>query len=319
MSASVVGGPRTTGGGRNSAGYREYKVVHIVHTTSSDDGPAIVINASGLPLVGAIWNFGNDLDVWAYCWPDMKVSRHQEEEGDPTQTWRVEQKFSTQPMGRDPDEEVEDPLLAPQKVSGSFVKYTEEIEKDRNGTVMLSSSHELLRGPRMEFDRNRPTVRVEQNVAALGLATFSEMVDQVNDAALWGLSARCVKLSNVQWERKHYSMGGFYYTRIFDFDIDYDTFDRQVADRGTKALNGHWEKDAGTYTWVLDDIDGDAPDRNDPRAFINIPDPAGGGLLESVLLDGYGKPWDGDGGVMVRDVEAYDETNMLVLGIPTYF
>ena len=111
---------------------------------------------------------------------------------------------------------IENPLAEPQKVSGTFIKYTRELVWDKDGDLLIYSSHEPIKGGDVEFDRNRPSVRVEQNVSGLGLATFAAMVDTLNDATLWGLVARCIKLDNVSWERKLYGVCTYYYTRIFD-------------------------------------------------------------------------------------------------------
>lgn len=244
MTAAVRGGPRIWGGSRDDEGYREFTVRHIVKTTNKADGPYMVMFAAGLPAIGSVWNFGNDLDVWAFCYPYMKVDLHQHKEGDPHYWWAVDQKFSTKPLSRCQDTQVEDPLLEPQQVSGNFGKYTIEAVYDRFGSLIKSSSHEQIRGRQVEFDNNKPSVTIRQNVASLGLSTFAQMIDTVNDGPMWGLSERMVKLSNAPWERKVFGQCRYYYTRTFDFDIDYKTFDRRALDEGTKALNGHWTTSA---------------------------------------------------------------------------
>jgi hypothetical protein len=240
MSAAVVGGPRVWAGSRDDDGYREFTVTHLVKTTSVSDCPYTVMFASGLPAIGSVWNFGTTTDFWAFCYPYMKVSLHEHKAGDPHFWYAVDQKFSTKPMKRCQDTQVEDPLLEPQQVRGNFGKYTIEAVYDRNGSLIKSSSHEQIRGRQVEFDNNKPTVSITQNVASLGLSTFSQMIDTVNDGPMWGLSARMVKLSNAPWERKVYGKCHYYYTRTFDFDIDYRTFDRNALDEGTKVLRGHW-------------------------------------------------------------------------------
>lgn len=253
MSASVQGGPRVWAGTRDDDGYREFTVSHLVKTTSVSDCPYTVMFASGLPAIGSVWNFGTTTDFWAFCYPYMKVELHQHLEGDPHVWYKVDQKFSTKPMKRCQDTQVEDPLLEPQQVRGNFGKYTIEAVYDRNGSLIKSSSHEQIRGRQVEFDNNKPTVSITQNVASLGLSTFSQMIDTVNDGPMWGLSARMVKLSNAPWERLVYGKCHFYYRRTFDFDIDYRTFDRNALDEGTKVLRGHW-LGANTGTGLTVDI-----------------------------------------------------------------
>lgn len=332
------GGPRILEGERDEEGHRTYMVTHIVRGAAGSDGPAEVMQCAGLPAIGDTWSMlnGNDVDVWAWCTPYMKVTIHQAREGDPVEYWAVQQKFTTKPMKRCNTAQIEDPLSEPQKVSGSFVKYTKEVYKDRFGRWIRSSSHEQIRGPQVEFDSNRPTVRIEQNVLSLGLSTFSQMVDTVNDSTLWGLPRRCIKLSNVSWERKLYGVCTYYYTRSFDFDIDYNTFDRTVPDEGTKCLNGRWatedEISSGITGWVLVDVDGSPPDKTNPLHFVRYKDRNGENAR--VMLDGNGLPADTDvatnvsgSGTTTNDsgpaatigIEYYPESNFLTLGIPTSF
>ena len=336
MSASVHGeGPITKALTRDTEGHRDYSVEHIVITTDPLDGPEIVLGASGLPVIGSLWNFGNDLDVWAFCYPDMKVTVYKKKEGDSTIYWKVAQKFSTRPLNRCQDETIEDPLLQDQVISGSFVKYTQEVSKDRFGDVIKTSSHEFLHGPQVEFDFNRAAVRIEQNVATLELALITSMMDTVNDAMLWGLGARKIKLSEVSWERKWYGTCNIYYTRVFDFDIDFNTFDRFVLDEGTKVLHGQWvDQGVGQEPhWGLINIGDDPPDKDNPQHFDRYKDRNGENTR--VVLDGKGMPANSITQIGTSDdvgtgtdstdpaaqifIEYYDESNFLLLGIPTTF
>lgn len=323
MSATLFGnGPLTKSRSRDAEGYREYTCVHLVKTTDPLDGPQVVAACPNIPQVGDMWAFGNDYDPWATCWPTQRITVHQEKEGDAARYWRVESMFSTKPRKRCQDTEVEDPLMEPQKVSGSFVKYTEEATKDRTGQWIVNSSHEPIRGSQVEFDKNRPTVKIEQNVYPLGLSTFSAMIDGLNDSVLWGLNPRCIKLSNVSWERKIYGSCYYYYTRTLEFDIRYDTFDRTLYDEGTKVLNGHW---GPTGLWVLDNINGSAPDPNNPTHYNLFVDKSNNPCR--VILDGNGQPAENISGLGtgsgddpgVIHVEKYTEVNFLLLGIPTVF
>lgn len=337
MACVLWGGQREWGGGRDEAGYRTFKVKWLVKAALAD-GPFNVMNTPGLPLPGSAWLIDGDSDPWSWCRPDMAVAIHQPKEGDPNYWWTVEQTFSNKPPDRDKqkcqDDPVEDPLLEPQKVSGGFTRFSEEAAYDRSGDPINNSSHEQVRGPQIEFDRNRPTVRVEQNVALLGLATWGPMIDTVNDAPLWGLDARCVKLSNASWERKYHGLCSLYYTRSFDFDVNESTFDRDLLDEGTKCLRGAWDRNSPSATfgtWVVAlgpgglDLD---PAR--PGNFMRFKD--WNGENARVVLDGHGRPWDprvdpatGDllaGGAPDSvpgkiHVEKYPESNFLLLGIPT--
>lgn len=272
MAATLIDGQRKWSSNRDEKeGHRSYNILHVVKTTTPLDGPATVMQTPGLPTIGSTWNFDNDIDVWAFCTPFMKVTPLQEKEGDKVKFWKVEQKFTTARNNqRCQDATIENPLLEPQRVSGSFIKYTEEAVTDKDGGPITNSSHELIRGPHVEFDKSRPTVQIGQNVLNLGLATFSDMVNKVNSVPMWGLPVRTVKLSSVSWTRNVYGVCFFYYTRDFEFDIIYETFDRTILDEGTKALNG--EFDQATGAWTLININGVAPDPGNPDHFNRIKD-----------------------------------------------
>lgn len=337
MTVVVIGGPRTVSGERDEQpGYRTYDVVFLCKGDLTD-GPANVMQCPDLPQVGDTWSFiTGDNDTYAWCTPYMKVTIHEEKEGEPVIYWRVALKFTNKPMKRCNETQIEDPLMEPQKISGSFVKYTQEVTRDRFNRPIKSSSHEPLRGPGVEFDFNRPNVKIEQNVGSLQLDLFSGMIDHVNDSTLWGVPKRCLKLSQASWERKLYGICTYYYTRSFEFDVDTNTFDRWLLDEGTKVLYGEWAKntadmgnscrittpDPGSL-WKLLCIDSNPPNKDNPQHFIRYKDR--NGEVGRVVLNGKGEPAAIDPGTGTSGssqpgyifVSYYPEANFLSLGIPT--
>lgn len=315
----------TWGGSRDDEGHREYVVQWKIRTTDYQDGPATVMQCPGLPVVGTLWNFGNDSDNWAFCHPYMSIKADPTyKDGERVFYWIVEQKFSTRPLKRCQDTQIDNPIMEPQKISGGFTKYTQEAVTDRFGNYILTSSFERFTGNLIEFDANRPTVKIEQNVTDLGLEIFAQYVDAVNDAPLWGLPARCVKLSNVAWERKLYGSCSYYFTRSFEFDINFNTFDRDLREIGTMVLNGILDPATGTYT-IKDVAPGVPANPNNPQHFIRYKDKTG--EAAPVVLNGSGLPADtriivgtgsgSSGSIGIKHVEKYSGLNMLVLGIPS--
>lgn len=286
-----LGGQQFLGGERDADGARTHKLMSYVHSDDGSEGDAAVMAFSGLPQPGDTWDIDGDADSWAWCRADMKVTP-KDVNDEKVYTWVVEQLFSTKPQPKDKqrcmDNPVEDPLLEPAKVSGSFVKYSEAAMYDRFGNSIVNSAHELIRGPQVEFDNNRPTIKIEQNVATAFQAYVlpALMTDCVNAYPIWGFPPRCVKLSSPTWERKFFGKCSVYYTRHLEFDIDRKTFDRLVADEGTKVLNGHWNPATGA--WDLDNINGRAPNSFDPSHFIRFTDRQGNPA--KVILNGYGLP-----------------------------
>lgn len=295
MAAQLLG-PRAMGMGRDSEGHRFYKIKFLVKTERSD-GPFVALNCPGLPLPGSVWNFGDDYDPWAWCRPDATVSIHDEKEGDPNRYWIVEMTFSTKlpesAKQRCQDTPIEDPLSEPPRVSGGFTRRTVEATKNRFGNPILTSSHELIRGPGVEFDESTGTVHIEMNVSTLNLALVASMIDTVNAYELWGLPRRCVKLGHATWSKEYYGTCFVYYKWAFDFDVDKKTFDRDLLDEGTKALHGHWDLETGEWSllpvWAtISPLVVTMPDRFNPNHFSRFKDRNGENCR--VVLDGEGKP-----------------------------
>lgn len=295
---------------RDKDGHRDYKVTMRVETTSTADGPERVINAAGNPIIGSPWSYGNDNDPWALCWPTVDVEPVIKS-GERSNYWDATFMFSTRPLNRCQDQSIEDPLQEPDRISGSFTRFTKTTDKDRLDIPILSSSHEPLF---IEKDANRPSVIIEQNVLNLELDVFSEMIDTLNDASLWGLDQRKIKLSNVPWSRKLYGTCAYYYTRRLEFEVRYEGFDEdEVADTGFKRLRGKYDPPK-SGAWVAD---GDA-DAANPDDFVRIVDRNDVPLPNRVMLDNAGNvntdPVNSP--AFLAPIELYGESNFFLLNIP---
>lgn len=291
---------------RDEEGHREYKLRSKIKMAQPGlDGPGMALRTPGLPLPGSWWIVDNDVDLWAWCRPTASVQPFQQNEGEPVQYFIVENTFSTKPPNwkeqRCQDQEITDPLLEPPRISGDGVKYTEEATKDRFGNPINNSAWEQLRGPQVEFDRNRATIKIIQNVATIEQAYLlpAQFADCVNTSPIWGAPYRSVKLSNYKWERRFYGQCYVYYNRELTFDIntkvDPETgqvvsgYDRDLLDEGTQALNGHWDSTTGgSGNWILDNIGGQPPSRFNPAHFVRLKDKNGENIKR--VLDGFGKP-----------------------------
>lgn len=348
---------------RDEEGHRIYTLVSRVTTEDPDDGPERALATPGLPLPGAPWILGNDVDLWAWCRWDAEVRQVVKDEKN--KFFDVVQTFSSKPISSDrqripsptpgggggsggsggggggggPHQQPDDPLLEPMKISGGFTKFTEEATLDKDGLEITNSAYEPFRGPQVEFDSSRPFVRIEQNVAFLGIEMMADFINCVNDSVLWGFPARCVKLSSASWEQKFHGQYQIYYTRVFEFEInckwDQDLgeyvsgWDRRLQDEGTKVLQGRWDKETGN--WVLTPVGYNGsqtnpilPDPNNPQDFMQAIDRSGN--FCRILLNGAGLPANvnvqgtgtesATGAVGTIVVQKYEERNLLLLGIP---
>lgn len=279
---------------RDGEGHRTFKVTHQVRT-DLNDGPFTAFNTPGLPQTGDAWTFDTDTDTWAICTPEVVVKIHTNQPKEQSgRYWEVTNTFTTKPRSRCQDETIEDPLLEPQKVSGNFSKQTKEAFFDKDDAAILSSSHERLF---LEVSDSRPTVQIIQNVPLLELEVFTPMVDTVNQNALWDLDPRKIKLTNASWVVRYYGICNVFYTRTFEFEINFRTFDEDLVDMGTTHLKEGGDKDNP------DHFEANKDNKDD-----NI------GL----------RPLDGDGNIAENIAAAdtitpkyYPESDFLLLDIPT--
>lgn len=225
------------GGSGDKEGHRDYYVEWLCQTTRVTDGPVTVRNTPGLPAIGSTWAYGTESDPEAFCEADWQITPVVTNE--PGEFWKVKQNYTTKPYSvEDTNNPLQHPLLAAPKISGSFVKYTKEAGFDRFGRVVKNTAHEPFRGKLVELDANRHQVVIERNLALLDLYTWSLLVDTVNSFPLWGLPARCIKLSNVSWSKQFYALVQVFYPVKFEFDINFIGFDTYLPNFGTSCLRG---------------------------------------------------------------------------------
>lgn len=284
MAGEIILGPTKPSLKRDTDGHRNYTISYKVKTTDVSEGPLGILLTPGLPVPGAIWNLGTDLDPWAYCKWNVSVSPVLSDESSPV--WMIEFTFSTKPDKRCQNVPVDNPLMEPIKVSVSSQKYQEEASYDRFGQQIVNSAFEPFKGAQVEFDAGRFSVSIEMNVPLLDLGFLRLFQDSVNDSELWGMPARCVKFTSFKATKKWYGPCGIYWTLSMEFDARDDTFDRKLRDEGTKVLKGHWSSNKGN--WVLDNVGGSPPDPTNPTHFIAATDWYGNPM--NVILNGHGIP-----------------------------
>ncbi len=330
MACVLIDGQRTWNGERDEDGHRDYKILWLI-LADYTDGPANVMVTPGLPLPGSFWAFDGDVDAWATCKQNAVAKIHQEREGDRHRLWSLEQSFTTKPLCQ--DKNVEDPLLQLPKLSGSYVNTVREAVVDRWGIPGRTSSYEQIRGPQMEFDEGADQIVIEQNVLDLELGMLAALRNNVNDAPLWGLLPRMVKFSNYTWQQAFYGLCYCYFVRTLTFNVNFDTFDRDILDEGNKVLDGYYNND-GHY--VINKIAGREADAMNPAHFVRATDRVGNPIR--VVLNGRGLPagvrvvgddlttTTGTGTELSAETEVgyihfekYKEANLLQLGIPVDF
>jgi hypothetical protein len=306
MTATIIrGGIRSFSMKRSDEGHRDYDIEYLVGTDTLNDGPATVLLTPGLPTPGTFWEIGNDLDLYAWCRLEASVVPAVGPE-DLIYYWKVGLKFSTKPPPWKgcQGQQIEDPLLQPMKVSGSFSKYSMEGVADKDGNPINNSSGEQIRGQQNEWDHTFGTVKVEQNYPVLQLPLVMDLMNKVNGSSLWGNQSRCVKLSGFEWERLFYGSCYIYFKRSFTFEVrsPYDSgngeiipgWDRNLLDEGQMCIRGKWIRDVTDFAfgqWIVSKDQNGQPLKNKPYVASNFQRfKDWNGDYGTCILNGYGVP-----------------------------
>ncbi len=347
----VLDAPRTIRLNRDVGGYRTYTMEHIVQGFDYGGGiypgPVEVLFTPGLPVPGNFYIMDNDADLWAWVRLNVDVDPFEHKSG-PIKLWKVTNYISNMPPERwDPsgqeqrnaelmcaNGQIEDPLLQPMKVSGSYVKDKKEATHDRFRKQLKSSSHEQLRGPQVEFEQPFPKIRIEQNVALLNLELCNRFfsMSMVNSQPMWGLPARAVRCATFDWEKLHYGLCYYYYKRVFEFeckvqrDLDNPTqfiggWDRYDADEGTKCIKGKWIKDPA-HIFYKHYVADSGVDATNPGDFIRFLDFNGNAARTLLTGDGYPVGWEGEPPFQAPakiKIEKYEQDDLFQLGLPIGF
>lgn len=286
---------------RDEEGQRDYKVAYFVLSPDGTAGMTQVLSTSGLPIEGDTYQgppgFESDQDQYAYCRGNLSMTPDQVDSGK-VQRWKLEFLYSTKPQKPDKqrclDNPITDPLLEPPKITFGYSKEKEAATWDRFGNAIVNSAHEPIRGAQTEFDSDKNTITIEQNVgtALQGYVLPTLLSNCVNAAPLFGYNPRCLKLTPDSGSREFYGRCNVYYKRRLTFEINRGTWDRWLLDEGTKVLAGDWVTPAPNAkpVWQLRPSVAVDPLNAcfDPTNFIRYVDPSGN--PSRVVLNGYGLP-----------------------------
>ena len=285
--------------------HRTYTLTNLV-SAALTDGPLTVANTSGLPTPRvSTWSQSGETDSNAVCLPGLDAEIYSYKPGEASITWKVKQKFSTNVPKLGPcTAAVNNPLLFTTQTSGGTSSETVQAVFDLDGELIQSSSQEELLGPETSYREGRPTVQLIQHTALLGLSSVARAVFRVNSTPMWGLAKRKIKLENFSWSIKYFGVNSKYYERRFDFIINYETWDRKIPDKGTRAL-GNRDRDK---KWVVPA----GADKTKQGEFNRYTDENGNHT--TCYLDGTGRPSVGYSDAAKITIKKHSEINFFTLG-----
>jgi hypothetical protein len=288
-------GPVGQSSSRDEDGHRIYNITWKLETEDQLDGPAVLYQNWPLPIVGSPYSLDNDYDPWAFCTPELTIAPAPDiTEGDPIQAIHVTQTWTTKPMNRCNDQEIENPLLEPYQISGDFVHEQKEASVDRFGEALLHPNFQPITGPLVETKHSYPSISFTFNIPVLPLSTYVLLINNVNDSPLWGLPARCIRFIDAKWERVLYGVCYYYYRATYTFEFNIEGFDPKIPASGSTYLR-------------------DGGDPNNPADFI--PAQANGENVE-VLLTQEGRLAERVEDQFIQTRQIAKQGNLLLLGIP---
>ena len=304
---------------RDEEGHRTYNLSWLLRTSDYLDGPETVLQTVNLLFpIGSAYSLDNDYDPWAFCTPDLSISVHQDlQEGDPCQSWIVTNKFTTKPMTRCNDTQIDNPLLEPYNISGDFTHVSREMKTDRFGTPLHHVNYEQMLGPEVEEKISFPTVTISFNSAILPLSLITMLLNKLNDAPLWGFPKRCVRFVDAKWERVLYGSCFYYYKISYTFETNLETFNKFIPAVGMKTLLPRSSPAFPANLAVQKDQLGE----NSGPVILNKSGRPADVSRNPYIEDVFGvnlNPRESDPeGPLIQMREIGQESNLLLLGIPT--
>jgi hypothetical protein len=321
---------------------REYVTVYHVTTNDQNDGPQIVVDADGLPVIGNQYTgVGNDEDLNAYC-----VSLTPTRVPGSLYLWRVVAKWTTIPgpglggegsasrkikVNKDLDEPTDDPIEFHDEMEVSSASYTAPVEKAKyidgfhsnvenfrapNSLGPVINSALAVYDPPIEKDDTRMVVRVTRNLRIFPWNDAKKYRDAVNSdtftinrvAANHTFQPFTCKITSIQ--------GTFQITNgvpnwkvTYEFQVKEETWRYEVVDRGVVAGAREGDPNGRGGTISASDIVTGVPQVR------RMTDPSGLPITEPVLLDGNGQPKAPEADTVYITYAIYNEYPFAALGI----
>ncbi len=234
-------------------GYQNYAVEYEIITTDVNDNARTVM----LALVAAYppgtpYQLGNDSFPW--CWARRPKSIKRRDIRKNRKVWRGTIDYSNKPLKSCQDQEWEHPLDKPPVIGGSFVRAMRAATKDRHGNQLANSVAEPWI-PSPEVDDSRDTITIQVNTATINLLLRSQARDKVNDADIWGLPARSLKLSQWKYTVQAYGLCEQYVANDFEFEVNVDRWNEIRLDQGFRKKLGIDANGNTTYETLMDEKD----------------------------------------------------------------
>jgi len=269
---------------------RSYVSTFEVITDDVDDGPITAAAASGIPLRGDSYTFGNDYDTWCFA-QEAKATLRSADETRKIWTVTVEYLHPDDQQAKDESTtgNYQDPVDMGWKISGSFSGEQVPTVKDKDGALIANSAEQVFLDPPLMKDANVDTLILSKNTATIDLSVRAELIGKVNEVAIWGLEPRQVKLRRWDYQIQWYGNGDSYVSNTWEFAIksqksEIDASEigwtDELLDQGNRYIINAGENDpqkryadiirAGRVTVERLDGNGQVLDADDPPEWLQF-------------------------------------------------
>lgn len=214
--------PLRCDGGIDKEFNRVYTAVFQV-IASKDNGPAQVMQASGIPAYGSSYTWFNDFDVWAFCDSckadpvEQNILADVGSGPEDCTKWEVKITWSTSANPRAATDSRGNPVSDPPVISGSFTGQTELAFRDKDGNPISTTAGERYEDLPTKMD-STDTLTIVVKTATINLIQRAEASGKVNSVPMWGLQARQILLSQWAWSVE-YAGNTAYILNTFSFII----------------------------------------------------------------------------------------------------
>lgn len=290
---------------------RTYKSIYQV-IADYDTAPETIVTDSRIPQYGESYSYFTESDEWAF----VSAVDH---DYDPTlikvpglasgnMFKHVVTVTHSTSSGEEYPDRRESPLDDPPVISGSFAPYRIEKRFDKDNNPLQNTAKTPII-PGVEIDEAHLSLNISYNTPTIDLQFYAQSAGAVNEAAIWGLSARQVKLLGWDWriERQGELV---YVANDWQFLISLEQFP------STNVHSGPSTGVQGWYSAFINEgpkyIDGGVGGGNDPRPFTIDID----GIVYGKLASDGDKlaSQESDPGYLIFEVEP--EVDFSLFGLP---
>lgn len=216
---------------------RTFTLEFLVGTSDPNDGPAVVLAAPSLPVLGSTYAQGNDIDPLATC-----TAVRANGTAHPL-LWKVEADFDTERLITNA---FNHPLNAPAEVSWDFISYTRPMVRDARGVSVTNSSNEKYE-PGAMMEDTRPVLRVTRNEATFDPALALLYQDATNSDVFAGALPGTAKVQHITGKRQ-VDVGLVYHSVTYEISFRRESFVREILDTGFRNARGQLFYDTLTNT-----------------------------------------------------------------------